>query len=479
MNKSELLKLSNTICAGIIREDMNLFDMASFKEFRHSAIIGFLLNRKEHGNRLHLKSFLERVLPEHVLSEEKSPFSTDAAEIRCEAEVECGGRRRPIDILVRSENAALIIENKCRGASDQDAQIVEYWKGVQKRYGLNDEQIYVLYIPPLNSFEEPSDSSLGELKTRLDEKNGNLKGHLITSSFRDLILPWLRDDVLPNLCFGTGILVNSLRCYIDLIEGMFGERKGNRDERELARVRFQNAYKTGEGIEPNNQELWSFSAQCLADIDTNLNDPGLTENAARSLEGFRRALWDIRSVLREKNPLLDPSNLSYEVYWLLRNNPTAFAAQNAITKLDSGLFFKEGKKRSAWDNPVWKNHRLECWFHHDEFAEFCRGNEKGGAILTFGIGNVNESDFQGMQMLFDRSLGRWTEYDQANKWRSFGVPNDIFSVAKNSQGGKMLWKIADTIAKESKKFSKSLEDEWSNLCSPEIEISGQDTDETE
>ncbi len=149
MNKSELLKLSNTICAGNIREDMNLFDMASFKEFRHSAIIGFLLNRKEHGKRLHLDSFLERVLSEHASSGETPPFSTNNIEIRCEAKVECGGNPRPIDILVRCEKAALIIENKCRGASDQDAQIVDYWEGVKKQYGLKDEKIYVLYIPPL------------------------------------------------------------------------------------------------------------------------------------------------------------------------------------------------------------------------------------------------------------------------------------------------------------------------------------------
>ncbi len=332
--------------------------------------------------------------------------------------------------------------------------------------------------PPLNSFDKPSDSSLGRLKGHFDEKSGDLKGHLITSSFRDLILPWLRDDVLPNLSFGTGILVNSLCCYIDLIEGMFGERKGNRDEREVALVRFQNDCQDRGFNELNDQALWKVATERLTDIDAALNEPDLTETDARSLEDLRRALWDIRSVLREKNPLLDPTNLSYEVYWLLRNNPTAFAAQNAIAKLDSGLFFKSGNKREAWDNPLWNGHRLECWFHHDEFASFCRDiNNKCGPILTFGIGTVGESDFPKLTSSF-KDFDR-TKFFQDNNWRSFEISNDIFSEAKNLHGAEMLWKIAEIIAKEARKFSNSLEDERTHSCLPEKETSGQNTDGVE
>ena len=117
--------------------DENLFEMASIKEYRHSAILGYLLNQEVHGEKIHLKSFFQRIFGEVV------PCPTGDITIECEKSVTANGRTRPIDILVSSKDFALIIENKCRGAKDQENQICDYWEGV-KGLGYTEEKIYIL-----------------------------------------------------------------------------------------------------------------------------------------------------------------------------------------------------------------------------------------------------------------------------------------------------------------------------------------------
>lgn len=167
--------------------------------------------------------------------------------MRCEVSVDCDGRKRPIDILVEDDDFALIIGNKCRGAADQDCQLQGYWAGV-KKLGHASQNVFVLYLPPLNAFDGPSDISLGNLKNRF-ATGGDLAGHLVVSSYRELVLPWLKEDVLPNVCFGNGSLVSSLRCYIDLLEGAYGERDDSRDVRKKLRAAFSKECKTSDPTE--------------------------------------------------------------------------------------------------------------------------------------------------------------------------------------------------------------------------------------
>jgi hypothetical protein len=418
--------------------------MANLKEYRHSAILGYLLDRKEHGYRIHLKKFLHRL---NIAGN----FQFGEMDVFCESKVDCGnGTCRPIDILLTSKEKdfALIIENKCRGASDQDAQICDYWRGV-KNGGFDEKGMYVLYLPPLNTFSSPSDISLGEMKERFGVA-GDLVGHLMTYSYRDLVLPWLKEDVLPNISYGSGVLVDSLCCYIDLLEGMFAVRTDKRDVRIESCSRFE---KFVDLERADFSEIWEKDTECLKLIDEILrcsNEMEITEKDANSLGALQSKLWEIRSVLRERNPLLDPPNLSYEVYWLLRKNPTPFASQYIQSSLDAGLFFQQGKKQSAWDSLQFNNHWIECCFHVDEFVKFSK-KESCGTILTFGIGNVEECDCPQLQDKYKE-----TRYLSGNRWRSFFVKNDAFSDAKKETSGTMLWKVAEIIANEAKAFSDIL-----------------------
>lgn len=432
-----LLEMSDRLCAGCEQVDKNLFEMANLKEYRHSAILGYLLNRKEQGQRVHLNSFLARVFGA------RKPALAGEVEICCEKWVGCSKEKRPIDILVTAEKFALIIENKCRGASDQDTQIFDYWSGVKKERGFDEKDIYVVYLPPLNAFSTPSANSLGELRKRF-AANGDLSGHLMTYSYRDLILPWLTEDVLPNITYGVGMLADSLRCYIDLLETMFAVRSESRDVRVSACNEFRKYLKLDDAA-----DLWESTTNYLSSIDKVLSPNAqmqLSENAANRLGALQSKLWEVRSVLREDNPLLDPANLSYEVYWLLRKNPTPFASKFILDNLNTGLFFQAGRKQSAWDSVLYNDHCLECCFNVNEFVNYCNGRESG-SILEFGVGGVDESCFL-------QDEGWKMRYLQDKRWMVFPVDNAQFSTAKKSKGGDMLWKIALTVAVEAQRFSK-------------------------
>ena len=438
-----LLEVGGVLSDGNEEADKNLFEMANLKEYRHSAILGYLLGRKEQGKKVHLASFCNRLFGGRLPC---GKFD-DAVEVLCEEWVDCPNGKRPIDILIKTNDFSLIIENKCRGAHDQDAQICDYWDGV-KKCGFPEENIYVLYLPPMNTFSAPSDASIGiELKQRFSAK-GDLAGHLITCSYRDLILPWLKEDVLPNICYGSGVLADSLSCYIDLLEGMFAVRASSRDARIAICKKF------GEWIgQSDSGSLWKSATDCLGEIDEVLSDKTqnvLAEKEANLLGTLQSKLWEVRSVLREHDPLLDPSNLTYEVYWLLRKNPTPFASQYIRFKLESGLFFQTGRKQSTWDSVEYDGHWLECCFHVDEFVKYCKG-KSCGTILTFGIGNVNESDCKQLKEAY-----REYEYLTDSKWLTIFTVNVNFGVAKGLSGGVLLWSVAETVASECKRFSDAI-----------------------
>ena len=447
---SALLEMGKKLSEVNIQTDKNLFEMANLKEYRHSAILGYLLGRKEQGRMVHLESFCRRLLKDGMHKFELG----DAYEVLCEEWVDCRSNgKRPIDVLVeakdKTKDFALIIENKCRGAQDQDAQICDYWEGV-KNLGHGEENMYVLYLPPLNSFAEPSESSIGEeLKGRFSSE-GDLAGHFMTYSYRDLIIPWLKEDVLPNIRYGSGVLADSLRCYIDMLQGLFALRADNRDVRLNTFQKFAEVAKCADA-----GALWSLASESLNAIDEVLNDKTpsiLSEKDANALGELQSKLWEVRSILREKNPLLDPANLSYEVYWLLRKNPTQFASQFIKYKLESGLFFQKGRKQSAWDGLEYDGHWLECCFHVNEFVKYCNGDEECGTILTFGVGNVKEGDCSQMKEDYD-----WRyNYLPNSNWLTILTNNYKFKEAKDAIGGDMLWTVATVVAEEAKRFSDNV-----------------------
>ena len=123
--------------------------------------------------------------------------------------------KQRIDLWVRDKDYALIFENKIYNATDQDAQIARYIdKTIACNYKLED--IFIIYLPQF-SFKEPEPQSWGKYKKCFEKRYINL-------SFRDNILSWLEDDVLPQINSKDIYLRSAIRQYIDYLRGLFDIR---------------------------------------------------------------------------------------------------------------------------------------------------------------------------------------------------------------------------------------------------------------
>ncbi len=121
-----------------------------------------------------------------------------------------------IDLWVRDRAGgyAIIFENKVYNATDQEAQLSRYI-GCTKANGFTDEQIFVVYLSQQGS--EPAEQSWGTYKSEYEQRYINL-------SFRDDILPWLKEYVVPILPDKDYLLRCAVEQYIDYLEGIFSLR---------------------------------------------------------------------------------------------------------------------------------------------------------------------------------------------------------------------------------------------------------------
>jgi hypothetical protein len=128
-----------------------------------------------------------------------------------------------IDIYVREPHKyAIIMENKSNWAGDQDHQLSRYIEtAISERFA--EEQIFVFYLPPLAGID-PEKQSWG----RYEE---SFRDRYVKLSWRDDILPWMRDKVLPNVRYKDVPLSSALEQYIDYWEGQFGLRGVESEER--------------------------------------------------------------------------------------------------------------------------------------------------------------------------------------------------------------------------------------------------------
>ena len=123
--------------------------------------------------------------------------------------------KQRIDLWVRDKDYAIIFENKIYNATDQDAQIARY---IDKTIDCNykEENIFIIYLPPFSS-KEPESKSWGRYKKHFEKRYINL-------SFRDNILSWLENNVLPQINSKDIYLHSAIRQYIDYLRGLFNIR---------------------------------------------------------------------------------------------------------------------------------------------------------------------------------------------------------------------------------------------------------------
>ena len=194
----------------------NIVDELRANENAHTRVLIKLLSYTKKGEYPFLKTFFERIRNKCEdfnvrINNPQIKFNFDN-----------------IDGLIEDAWGAysIIIENKIHFAADQDRQIERYYNIVKDRHKINGKHIYVIYLT-LNGLKEVSSTSLpNSLKEELGKR-------FITMNYRDDILPWLEQEVLPEIKITEKLLEYGISQYIDHLKGKLDIRESEKPIRDM------------------------------------------------------------------------------------------------------------------------------------------------------------------------------------------------------------------------------------------------------
>ena len=203
-----------------------LFDLANANENANTKVLKHLLGY----NKGLLTSFLERVgLP------------MPNGKVSIEEQMKAIGNKQTgfIDLYLKYDNeygtTKVIIENKIYGAGDTDKQLARYIATVD---GVENKEFgnwYERFTDPLNNEELPSvnkdirvvyltaDGTSEPSEKSLPTKLKNAVQYYAIN-YKDDILPWLEEDVLPHLPYGTdGMMIAGVKQYIAFLKQLLAD----------------------------------------------------------------------------------------------------------------------------------------------------------------------------------------------------------------------------------------------------------------
>lgn len=195
---------------------INIIEELHINENAHSRILIKLLRYNRKGDYAILKSFMEL-----INNKCKDKLPTDNISIPIISSQEY------IDALIEEKGKyAIIVENKINDAVDQKRQIDRYVETV-KTHGFTeaDKNIFVIYLTR-NGNKRITNDSFSKAKNDLDYRDETNSGRYIPMSYKNDILPWLKNEVLPNSPNIDQWVISALYQYIDFLKGMFNLRKG-------------------------------------------------------------------------------------------------------------------------------------------------------------------------------------------------------------------------------------------------------------
>lgn len=266
---------------------LNVLDpsFASMNENQHTAFLCGLLAYRYCGKRPFLESFIAMI--------------TDSAQFDDIDKVEVTTQDHYIDCLISDGKKAIIIENKVCGAVDQNKQLESYIEDLEdpKKRGIQFDNIYVVYLTL--SGGSPSQSSISE-DTIAKLNSEDTKRRYTERNYND-ILQWLQRDVLSSCHYHEKLLTFSIEIYIDRIRKMLGQ------EEEPFLAEKAQEFLAGHSL-GDYQKIQKLREQCPKE----------------GQEIYREVLSTVLESMLRKNIYLDQNRTSYELKWILRNNPGLF-----------------------------------------------------------------------------------------------------------------------------------------------------------
>lgn len=227
---------------------INLLELSNPDENANSRILGRLFQMK-HGTQFEiLQSFVDVFYGESFFGEIKYP------EILLEW--------NRIDILVREQSYAIILENKIWKAEQQHNQLARYIKALRED-GYQDEQIYIVYLSPTIDYQPylcnwmtESESLCRECKNNINCRRKDEESNLFPLfeqryrivPFDSGILPWLRDKICPACRESDVMLKMALIQYVEFLESKFGTRINNKFKMEVETMIRERLNLTGDSF---------------------------------------------------------------------------------------------------------------------------------------------------------------------------------------------------------------------------------------
>jgi len=195
---------------------LNVIDELHINENAHSRILCKLLQYQSESGKY---EFLESLLNFIVKNKGVESFSKiEIKSPKISQEIE------RIDLWVKDKDYAIIFENKVYDATDQEAQIARYITKT-KECNYAPENIYVIYLPSTEGNEPSEQTWVYEEKDYKKE----FEDRYVNLSFRNDVLNWLKEYILPGIKYKDSYLLSAISQYIDYLEGYFDKRNINKN----------------------------------------------------------------------------------------------------------------------------------------------------------------------------------------------------------------------------------------------------------
>ena len=235
----------------------------SIVENSHTSILVSLLAYKRGNEYPFLTSFCRQMF-EKWNNAVSGDVKFDTEHFGISSMAKCKKKQGRIDALIyQSDKFAIIIENKINDAPDQQEQLCRYVRSVLREYvGLKDG-VWVLYLT--RSGGEPNFKECKALEaiwggeTIYDDNECRfVHDRFAAITYLNDILPWLKNNVMPEIRICETALYTGVSQYVDYLEGMFSVKHIN-PELVAATEKLLDLYVAGcKGYEQKIKALYEF-----------------------------------------------------------------------------------------------------------------------------------------------------------------------------------------------------------------------------
>jgi hypothetical protein len=285
--------------------DFNVLTTVHLSENDHTNILCEILNMKVGDTKPFMESFVQDVLGITIKDMDSQNFVAKTQEQAISAK-----GLGFIDLLIKSNDKLIIVENKVCGAGDGPFQLARYyfsyvqddtyfeeliksvWKefklsnkfveNLQKQYeewwqgGYKADKPYLVYLTDVAD-KEPSENSLPiDLKSKLDD-------HYIHISYEEDIYDWLKNKVLPKIQYGkTGGAHNSIILYLRELENILGANNSKNEwyisqQEKVANI-VEDVFSLRQKYADNDDGLYKYWNEIYNQIDSSLKKAAYKDN---------------------------------------------------------------------------------------------------------------------------------------------------------------------------------------------------------